>query len=57
MNSESDFRELFQILIEQYQLSPEIAQKLLQRILQILTEDIEESSCTQSNTEREVPER
>lgn len=57
MNSESNFRELFQILIEQYQLSPEIAQKLLQRILQILTEGIEESSCTQSNTEREVPER
>lgn len=38
MYEESVFIELFQRLIEQQQLSPEIAEELLQRILEILVQ-------------------
>lgn len=31
-----EFRELFQRLVERYELAPEIAEALLQRILRIL---------------------
>ena len=41
MNEDAEFRGLFQFLIEQYRLRPETAQKLLQRILQILSEAAE----------------
>ena len=57
MDIDAEFRELFKFLIEQYQLSPEIAQKLLKRILQILSENAGESNYTQSDTEREVIDR
>ena len=36
MDGEEQFRELFQRIAELYQLSPEIAAELLQRILHIL---------------------
>ncbi len=38
MYEESAFIELFQRLVEQQQLSPEIAEELLQRILEILVQ-------------------
>ena len=57
MDKEAEFRELFQFLIEQYQLNPEIAQKLLQRILQILSEDAGESNYAQSDVESEATDR
>ncbi len=34
--SEEDFRKLIQRFVERQQLSPEVAEKLLQRILKIL---------------------
>lgn len=36
MNEEMDFVELFQRLVEQQKLSPEVAEELLQIILEIL---------------------
>ena len=38
MDDEDRFRVLFQRIVEMYQLSPEIAAELLQRILRILEE-------------------
>ena len=40
---EEQFRELFQRFIEQYELSPDIAKELLQKILNILkyTENVQ----------------
>lgn len=38
MDGEDQFRELFQRIVELYQLSPETAAELLQRILKILSE-------------------
>ena len=40
------FRELYQRIIEQYELSPEIAEKLLQRILAILTKPDDLIDCS-----------
>lgn len=34
--SDEEFRDLFQRLVEKYELDPEVADKLLQRILEIL---------------------
>lgn len=39
MDEENNFRELFQFLIDQYSLSPEIAERLLHRIIFILEND------------------
>ena len=39
MDEENNFRELFQFLIDQYRLRPEIAERLLHRILFILEKD------------------
>lgn len=33
---DEDFRKLFERLVENYELEPEVADKLLQRILEIL---------------------
>lgn len=33
---DEDFRKLFERLVENYELDPEVADKLLQRILEIL---------------------
>lgn len=38
MDGEEQFRELFQKIVELYQLSPVVAAELLQRILTILAE-------------------
>ncbi len=38
MDGHDEFKELFQQLINHYELSPEIAAQLLQNILRILTE-------------------
>lgn len=57
MDKDTEFRELFQFMIEQYQLKPEIAQKLLQKILRILSEYTDESDDSQSNKEREEMDR
>ena len=37
--SDEEFRELFQRLIEKYELDPETADRLLQQILEILYSD------------------
>lgn len=42
MDGEDQFRELFQRIVELYQLSPEIAAELLQRILAILAGESDE---------------
>lgn len=39
MSAETNFRELFQGMIEQFQLSPQVAKMLLQRILEILSQE------------------
>lgn len=39
MSAESNFRELFCRMIEQFQLSPKTAMMLLQRILEILSRE------------------
>lgn len=44
MDGEDQFRELFQRIVELYQLSPETAAELLQRILKILSEGGEKES-------------
>ena len=38
MDGEDRFKELFRRIVELYQLSPETAEELLQRILRILAE-------------------
>ena len=55
MDQETKFRELFQSLVKQLQLSPEVAQKLLQRILKILSGagDFENKDCAQTKEESE----
>lgn len=42
VDGEEQFRELFQKVVELYQLSPEVAAELLQRILAILVEGEDE---------------
>ena len=57
MDINAEFRKLFKFLIEQYQLSPEIAQKLLQKILQILSEDTGENDYILTDAESEAIDR
>ena len=57
MDKNTGFGKLFQMLIEQHRLSPDIAQMLLQRILQILSEAADKSDCTQSTAESEVTDK
>lgn len=42
MFEEEEFKKLFQKIVEMYQISPEIAAELLQRILRILADSHEE---------------
>ena len=42
MFEEEEFKKLFQKIVEMYQISPEIAAALLQRILRILADSREE---------------
>ena len=39
MGTEEDFQVLFQKLIDRYELPPDVAERLLQRILRILGKD------------------
>ena len=49
MDQETEFRELFRSLIDRLRLSPEIAQIILQRIIQILSGDFEEQEHAKAN--------
>lgn len=42
MTEEEEFKRLFQRIVDMYQISPETAEELLQRILRILAETQEE---------------
>ena len=46
MSAESNFGELFCRMIEQFQLSPSVARLLLQRILEILSEESRDAPDT-----------
>ena len=46
MNEEEEFKQLFQRIVEMYQISADTAAELLQRILRILADSQEEDHPT-----------
>lgn len=57
MDQNTDFLELFQSLVRQLKLSPEIAQKVLRRILQVLSGDSGEKNAQLNEEGKEREER
>ena len=55
--NDADFRKLFEFLMEHCQPDPEVAQQLLQRILQILSEDTGENDYMLTDAESEAIDR